>query len=84
MDFAASRTFTRLEARITQEEGDFTVSVQMRNGENHSETAWGIEKAASIEMASGMLAKLAAQFCISQEFIKIRIVMNNHRDGTLH
>ena len=31
MNFAPHRQFTRLDARITEEEGNFTVSVRMRN-----------------------------------------------------
>jgi len=56
----------------------------MHNGEKKNDTALGVEKADSIEMASGMLTRLAEQFSISKEFIKIRIVMNNYREGTLH
>ena len=84
MNFTPSRAFTRLEARITEEEGNFTVSVQMQNGLNENDRAWGVEKANSIEMASGMIGQLAAQFAIPQKSISIRIVMNNYRDGTLH
>ena len=46
--------------------------------------AWGVETAATIEVASGMIGELAAQFSIAQEFISISIVMNNFRAGTLH
>jgi hypothetical protein len=84
MHFAPSRTFTHLEARITEEEGNFTVSVQMQNGLNENDRAWGVEKANSIEIASGLIGQLAAQFAIPQKSISIRIVMNNYRDGTLH
>jgi hypothetical protein len=84
MNFTPSRTFTRLEARITEEEGSFTVSVQMQNGLNENDRAWGVEKAKSIEMASEMIGQLAAQFAVPQKSISIRIVMNNYRDGTLH
>ena len=84
MDFTPSRTFTRLEARITEEEGNFTVSVQMQNGLNENDRAWGVEKANSIEMASGMIGQLARQFSIPQGSISIKIVMSNFKDGTLH
>jgi len=85
MDFAVSRKFTRLEARITEEEGNFTVSVRMRNHLLENDRgAWGVETAATIEVASGMIGNLADQFSIPQEFISINIVMNNFRAGTLH
>ena len=84
MNFTPSRTFTRLEARITEEEGNFTVSGQMQNSLNENDRAWGVEKADSIEMASGMIGQLAAQFAIPPKSISICIVMNNYRDGTLH
>ena len=84
MNFTPGRTFTRLEARITEEEGNFTVSVQMQNGLDENDRAWGVEKENSIEMASGMIGQPAVQFAIPQKSISIRIVMNNYRDGTLH
>jgi hypothetical protein len=84
MNFAPSRLFTRLDARITEEEGNFTVSVRMRNHLQENDRAWGVETAATIEVASGMIGDLAAQFSIPQEFISISIVMNSFRAGTLH
>jgi hypothetical protein len=77
-------TFTRLHARIIQEEGAFIVRVRMVNHLNLNEGAWGKEIASSIEMASGMISALAQQFSIPQECISIEISMNNYRDGTLH
>jgi hypothetical protein len=84
MNIAPNRRFTHLEARITEEEGDFTVSVQMQNGDNKNDRVWGVDKAKTIEMASGMIGQLAEQFSIPQASISIRIVMNKYRDGTLH
>ena len=84
MNFAPHRQFTRLDARITEEEGNFTVSVRMRNHLHENDRAWGVETAATIEVASGMIGDLAAQFSIAQEFVSISIVMNNFRAGTLH
>ena len=77
-------TFTRLHARITEEEGAFTVSVRMLNHLKHDEKAWGEEIATSIDMASLMIDSIAKQFCISEKFISIQIVMRNFKDGTLH
>ena len=76
--------FTRLQARITQEEDSFRVSIRMHNNVNPSDTVWGVETASSIEMASGMIAQLAQQFLIPEKSISINIVMNNFRDNTLH
>jgi hypothetical protein len=84
MNFTASRKFTHLEARITEEEGDFTVRVRMQNGVDLNDRAWGVEKADSIETASGMIGQLAEQYEIPQASISISIIMNNYRDGTLH
>jgi hypothetical protein len=78
------RMFTGLQARITQEEDGFRVSIQMQNNLNPSDTVWGVETASSIEVASGMIAQLAQQFSIPEKSISINIVMNNFRDNTLH
>jgi hypothetical protein len=77
-------TFTRLYAKISQEDGAFTVSVRLQNHLKKSETAWGEELAPSIEVASSMINALAAQFSIPQEHISIAIRMETYRDGTLH
>ncbi len=84
LTFSPSLTFTRLHARITQEDGAFTVSVRMLNHLKHDEKAWGEEIATSIDMASLMIDSIAKQFCISEKFISIQIVMRNFKDGTLH
>ena len=77
-------TFTRLHARITEEEGAFTVSVRMLNHLNQGQGVWGEEIAVTIDMASLMIDSIAKQFCISEKFISIQIVMRNFKDGTLH
>jgi hypothetical protein len=79
-----SHTYTRLHARITQEEGAFTVSVRMFDHLKLDEKAWGEEIATSIDMASLMIDAIAKQFCISQNCISVSIVMNNFKDGTFH
>ena len=76
--------FTRLHARITQEDGAFTVSIRMLNHQNDVDRAWGNEIAPSIEIASRMIGALAEQFSIPQGCISINIVMTNFKDGTLH
>jgi hypothetical protein len=88
MDFLNNlpqRTFKRLHARIAQEEGGFSVSVRMHNDPRTADdNAWGVEAASSIEMASEMIARLAAQFSISEKCISIVFAMNNFRDNTRH
>ena len=79
-----SQTFTRLYARITEEDGAFTVSVQLLNHLKQDERAWGQEIAVSIDMASSMIDLVAREFCISQNCISISIVMDNFKDGTFH
>ena len=77
-------SFTRLQARILQEDGAFTVRVQLYNHLRTREFAGGEEKADTIESASSMIAGLAKQFNISQPSIAINIIMENYRDGTRH
>jgi pantothenate synthetase len=76
--------FTRLYAKIRQEDGVFTVSVRLQNHLKPDEAAWGEEVANSIEIASSMIGLLAAEFSITEEFISIDIRMDDFRHGTLH
>jgi hypothetical protein len=76
--------FTRLHAKIRQEDGVFTVSVRLQNHLKPDEAAWGQEVVNSIETASSMISSLAAEFSITEEFISIDIRMDNFRDGTRH
>ena len=76
--------FTRLYARIQEEDGAFTVNVRLQNHLKPDDAAWGQEIAVSIEMASSMIAALAQEFSIPQECISIDIGMENYRDGTRH
>jgi hypothetical protein len=64
---AGQRIFTRLEAKIREEDGAFTVSVRLQNHRKKSDVAWGQEIAPTIEMASFMIGALAEQFSISQK-----------------
>ena len=84
LTFSPNLIFTRLHARITQEEGAFTVSVRLLNHLKQDERAWGQEIATSIDMASCMIDSIAKQFCISQKCISVSIVMDNFKDGTFH
>jgi hypothetical protein len=81
---APNFTFTRLHAHIVQEDGAFTVHVRMLNHLNRQESAWGQEIASTIDMASSMIDVLAKQFCISENCVSIKIVMDKFRDGTFH
>ena len=82
--YSPSHTYTRLHARITQEEGAFTVSVRLLNHIKQDEKAWGEEIAISIDKASLMIDSIAEQFCIPQKYISVSIVMDNFKDGTFH
>jgi hypothetical protein len=84
LNFSPSLTYTRLDARITQEEGAFTVSVRLLNHLNQGERAWGEEIATSIDVASSMIGSIAKQFCIAQNCISVSIIMANFKDGTFH
>ena len=81
---AGKIVFTRLYARIREEDGAFTVSVRLQNHLKQTEAAWGQEIAASIEIASSMIGAIAQQFSIPQKCISIDIGMDNYRDGTRH
>ena len=76
--------FTRLNARITQEHGAFTVRIQLGHHLRHKDLAGGEETAASIEIASVMIAGIAEEFDISEANISLTIHMENFREGTRH
>ena len=77
-------TFTRLDARITQEENVFTVTVRLFDHRKQGEGAWGEEIATSIDSASLMIDAIAQKYCISQKHISVSIVMDSFKDGTFH
>ena len=79
-----NHAYTRLHARITQEEGAFTVSVRLLNHLKQGEGAWGEEIAPSIDIATTMIGSIAERFGIEQKGISVRIVMEKFRDGTFH
>jgi hypothetical protein len=76
--------FTHLNARITQEDGAFTVSIRLYCASKDEDRAWGEEIAPSIEIAGEMISGLAARYAIAQECITIHLVMMNMSDGTRH
>jgi hypothetical protein len=87
MDFSSKSpnfTFTRLHARILEEDGAFTVQVRMLNHLNQEQFAWGEEIAPTIDAASVMIGCLADQFKIADGCVSIKIIMRNFKDGTLH
>jgi hypothetical protein len=76
--------FTHINARITQEEGAFTVSIRMYCSSWEQDRAWGEEIAPSIEIAGEMISGLAERYAIPQECITIHLIMTNISDGTRH
>ena len=76
--------FTHLNARITQEEDAFTVSIRMYCSSLDEDRAWGEETAPSIEIAGEMISGLAERYAIPEDCITIHLVMTNIRDGTRH
>ena len=81
---APRQRFTRLNARITQEYGAFTVRIQLHHHLSHKDLAGGEEPAPTIEVASMMIAGVAEQFDISESNIALTIHMENFKDGTWH
>ena len=77
-------TFTRLDARILQEENVFTVTIRLFDHRRQGEGAWGEKIAASIDSASRMIDEIAQKYSISQKHISVSIVMDNVKDGTFH
>ncbi len=84
MNLSASPTFTRLDARIIQEENVFTLTVRLFDHRRQGEGAWGEEIAPSIHSASRMIDALAQKFSIPQQDIYIKIVMDSFKNGTFH
>ncbi len=77
-------TFTRLDARITEQENVFTVTVRLFDHRRQDEGAWGEEIASSIDSAGRMIDALAQKFSIPQQDIYIKIVMDSFKNGTFH
>jgi hypothetical protein len=89
MDVTKRRTssepvFTHLNARVTQEDGAFTVSIRMYCTSSDEDRAWGEEIAPSIESAGEMISGVAERYAIPQQCITIHLVMTKVSDGTRH
>ena len=79
-----SPSFTRLDARILQEENVFTVTVRLFDHRRQGEGAWGEEITTSIDSASRMIDAIAQKYSILQKHISVSIVMDSFKDGTFH
>ena len=82
--FSPNRRYTRLDARITENEGAFTVSVRLLNHRKKGQGASGEEIASSINIATAMINSIAEQFGIGQKGISVKIIMENFKEGTFH
>lgn len=80
----AAPRYTHLSACVSQEDGCFTVQVRLFDEAKPKKGVWGEEIADSIEAASALLDILAETYAIPQERVKIRLQMDNAREGTRH
>lgn len=76
--------YTHLSAFVSQEDGCFTVQIRLYDEAMPKKGIWGEEIADSIETASALLDALAEAYSIPQDRIKIRVQMDNTREGTRH
>jgi hypothetical protein len=76
--------YTNLSACVSQEEGCFTVQITLYDEAMPKKGIRGEEIADSIETASELLDALAKAYAIPQDRIKIRVQMDNAREGTRH
>jgi hypothetical protein len=76
--------YTHLSASIIQEGDGFTLQVRLYDDAKPTGAVWGEKTADSLEAASSLLDSLARAHSIPQERIKIRMQMDNPREGTLH
>ena len=76
--------YTHLFACISEEDGGFTLQVELSNDAKPENKAWGEELTDCFEAASVLVAALAAQFSIAAEHIEIEIRMDKATDGTRH
>ena len=79
-----SPSFTRLDARILQEENVFTLTVRLFDHRRQGEGAWGEEITTSIDSASRLIDAIAQKYSILQKHISVSIVMDSFKDGTFH
>ena len=76
--------YTHLSALLSQEDGCFTVQIRLYDEASPNKGICGEEIADSIETASALLDTLAEAYAIPQHRIKIRVQMENAREGTRH
>ncbi len=76
--------YTHLSALVSQEDGCFTVQIRLYDEATPNKGICGEEIADSIETASALLDTLAEAYSIPQHRIKIRVQMDNAREGTRH
>ena len=76
--------YTHLSACVRQEDGCFTVQVRLYDEAKPKKGIWGEEIADSIEAASALLDVLVEAYAIPQDCVKIRLQMDNAREGTRH
>src|SRR5690242_16469142 len=76
--------FTHLAACITEDDGGFTVEMSLSNQAKPGKGLTGEEIVDSIETASALLDAVAKKYSIPQARIKIRVRMENAREGTRH
>jgi hypothetical protein len=76
--------YTHLSALVSQEDGCFTVQIRLYDEAAPNKGICGEEIADSIETASALLDTLAEAYSIPQHRIKLRVQMDNSREGTRH
>lgn len=78
--------FAYLSARISEEDDCYTVDVRLHNGITASleDVAFGEEIAESIEVASEMIAVLAARFSIPEDRINLQVRLASIDESTYH
>ena len=76
--------YTKLFARISEEEDGYIVEVTLLNDTKPENSAWGEEIVDSFETASELVAALAGEFSIGEAGIEIEIRMHDHKHGTRH
>ncbi|HEY7243913.1 MAG TPA: hypothetical protein VH678_08525 [Xanthobacteraceae bacterium] len=81
---SASSHYSHLFARISEEDDGYAIEVRLHDEAKPQSAAWGEETADSLEAASLMVARLASEFSIPQERIKIEIRTNDMTNGTQH
>ena len=81
--FSPNRRYTRLDARITENEGAFRVSVRLLNHRKKGQGASGEEIASSINIATAMIDSIRAIWYWAEGHLR----QNYHgefQEGTFH